>query len=251
MTFKDHFSQRAHLYAAHRPQYPRELFDFLATLTLEHRLAVDFGTGNGQAALGLADHFSRVIGLDPSAAQIENATRHERIEYRIARAEATGLPAGSADLAIAAQSLHWFDPDLFFAEAKRVLAPGGAIAVWGYGDPVLDEPGLQHLLHDFNRGLLEEYWPAERRLLLNGYRGVRFPFDEVSTPSFDLLMRWNLTELAGYLRTWSATSNFLARQGTDPVVDVERALARHWGDPDAARLVRWPLFVRAGKNPDT
>ena len=74
LKFKDHFSDRAALYATCRPLYPDSLFAQLAGLTREHRAAVDCGTGNGQAALGLTKHFRRVIATDPSEAQI--SSRH-------------------------------------------------------------------------------------------------------------------------------------------------------------------------------
>jgi hypothetical protein len=97
--------------------------------------------------------------------------------------------------------------------------------------------------------LLEPYWPAERQLLLDGYRTIAFPFDEIDFPRLMLEMRWTLPELAGYLRSWSATSRYAAERGTDPVADVELALGREWGPPETTRLVRWPLYVRAGRLP--
>jgi SAM-dependent methyltransferase len=215
-------------------------------LTQEHRLALDCGTGNGQAALGLANHFERVIAIDPSADQISRATPNPRIEYRIAPAESSGLPDACVDLVTAAQSLHWFDPAPFFSEARRVLVPGGAIAVWGYGDPILDGESLNRTLHAFNRGLLEGYWHPERNLLLGGYQTIPFPFDELTLPAMELKARWTLAELTGYLRTWSATARYVAERGVDPVVDVEQSLSREWGDLREPRLVRWPLYVRAG-----
>jgi SAM-dependent methyltransferase len=54
MDFKDHFSAQAAAYARYRPAYPASLFDFLASCCRDHGLAWDCGTGNGQAALGLA-----------------------------------------------------------------------------------------------------------------------------------------------------------------------------------------------------
>ena len=247
VTFKDHFSGRAALYATYRPLYPPALFEFLAGLTPRHRTALDCGTGNGQAAIGLVSYFDRVIATDPSAEQIRNATSHERIEYRVAAAQSSGLPAQSVNLVTAAQALHWFDAAAFFAEAKRVLAPDGAIAVWGYGDPLLDSAPLDAELHAFNRGLLEPYWFAERKLLLDGYKSIRFPFDKVTVPTFELEMKWTLAELAGYLRTWSATLRYRERHGVDPVLEVERSLATHWGGANAQRLIRWPLHLLAGK----
>ena len=249
MRFKDHFSDRAALYAAYRPLYPESLYEFVAGLTRQHRVVLDCGTGNGQAAVGLVAHFDRVIATDPSAEQLRNATRHERIEYRVASADSSGLPARSLDLVTAAQALHWFDATAFFAEAKRVLVKDGAIAVWAYGDPILDTEPLNKTLHAFNRGLLEPYWFPERKLLLDGYKDIPFPFDEVTVPRLELEMRWNLADLAGYLRTWSSTARYAAEHGIDPVTVVESSLAASWGDPVAPRLIRWPLHVRAGTIP--
>lgn len=247
MKFKDHFSDRAALYATCRPLYPDSLFAQLARLTREHGAAADCGTGNGQAALGLAKHFRRVIATDPSEEQISRALPHERIDYTVARAESIPLPDFSADLVTAAQALHWFDPPRFFREAQRILSAGGAIAVWGYGDPVMDTDALHETLRAFNRGTLEQYWFAERQLLLDGYRTIPFPFEEVALPPQRLEVRWTLAELAGYLRTWSSTARYAAERGVDPVPEVEKALSRDWGDPGERRLIWWPLHLRAGR----
>jgi hypothetical protein len=130
-----------------------------------------------------------------------------------------------------------------------VLTGGGAIAVWGYGDPILDTEPLHRTLHEFNRGTLEPYWFPERQLLLDGYRTVPFPFDEITLPAIEMQMRWTLAELAGYLRTWSSTARYSAEHGFDPVTEVERSLSRDWGAPDTTRVVRWPLYLRAGTVP--
>src|SRR5689334_7229839 len=107
MTFKDHFSRRASLYATYRPHYPESLFQYLVGLTNDHDLALDCGTGNGQAAVELAKYFKRVVATDPSSAQIRNAEARDNIEYRVAQANEAVLPARSADLVTVAQALHW------------------------------------------------------------------------------------------------------------------------------------------------
>src|ERR1051325_2226780 len=216
VNFKDHFSRRAALYAVYRPHYPDALFTYLAGLTEVHELALDCGTGNGQAAIALADHFALVVATDPSSAQLANATPRPNVEYRVAAADNSRLPPQSADLVTAAQALHWFNAPAFFAEATRVLKRSGAIAVWGYGDPILDTESLQSLLHNFNRVKLEPYWFAERQLLLDGYRTIEFPFTELTPPDFELHARWTLEELSGYLRPWSATANYVERNNVDP-----------------------------------
>jgi SAM-dependent methyltransferase len=209
-------------------------------------VALDCATGNGQAARGLAAWFDRVIATDASAEQISRAPPHEKIDYRVTSAESSGLPQHSVDLVTVAQGLHWLNSAAFFAEAERVLAPAGAIAVWGYGDPVLDTPELEAILHHFNRVTIEDYWLPERQLLLDGYRTIEFPFQEIETPHFMLTRDLTLAELMGYVRSWSATARFVAENGTAEVENVEGELARFWGEPDRRRRVEAPLHVRAG-----
>src|SRR4029077_8666035 len=76
-------------YAKFRPHYPDELFEHLASISARHELAWDCATGNGQAAVGLARHFEKVIATDASAQQIESAEPDKRISYRVAPAEAS------------------------------------------------------------------------------------------------------------------------------------------------------------------
>src|SRR5260370_3859611 len=113
MTFKDHFSKQAADYAKFRPRYPHEMFEYLGSRATMRQLAWDCGTGNGQAAVGLARVFDRVIATDASEKQIANAQSHERVEYRVTPAETSGIKAGTVDLIMVAQALHWFDLDRF------------------------------------------------------------------------------------------------------------------------------------------
>ncbi len=245
-AFKDHFSPRASLYARYRPHYPGELFEYIASLAPSRRLAWDCATGSGQAAVPLAGLFDKVVATDASESQIRNADPDPRIEYRVATAYATGLGEASVDVVTVAQALHWFDVDRFYSEARRVLAREGVLAIWGYGDPTIDDPVLNEIVRRYNRGTLEEYWHPERDVVLAGYTGIPFPFREVTTPAFTLECQWSLPDLAGYLRTWSATAEYMTRHWRDPVIEVEQALAREWGNPETARLVTWPLSMRAG-----
>ena len=246
MTFKDHFSARAALYATYRPGYPEFLFEYLAGLTSRNNVVCDCATGSGQAAVGLNRHFGRVIAIDASRSQLRHAVRDGDVAYVAARAQELPLKDGSIDLITVAQALHWLDLEQFYQEVRRIVAPGGALAVWGYGDPVLDDPALNAIVHSYNRGTVEDYWLPERLILLDQYSTVPFPFREVTVPSFTLTCQWSLAELCGYLRTWSATAAYVAARGVDPVLPVEAALAKRWGPPETRQTVEWPLCLRVG-----
>ncbi len=58
----DHFTAVAGQYAAFRPSYPDELFDWLASIAPQRKLAWDCGAGSGQATAALASRFERVLG---------------------------------------------------------------------------------------------------------------------------------------------------------------------------------------------
>jgi hypothetical protein len=96
MGFKDHFSRQAADYAKVRPRYPQNLFEYLGSIVPSRQLAWDCATGNGQAAVGLASVFDRVIATDASEKQIANAQLHKIVEYRVAPAEKSGI--GSATM---------------------------------------------------------------------------------------------------------------------------------------------------------
>jgi SAM-dependent methyltransferase len=244
--FRDFFSAGAAGYARYRPSYPGALFDWLASLAPDRELAWDCATGNGQAAVPLAARFARVIATDASAGQLAHARRHPRVEYRVARAEASGLADASIALVTVGQALHWLDHPRFFAEAARVARPGGIVAAWCYNVLAI-EPALDAIVRDFYRGTLADWWTPERALVDDGYRSVAFPFAEVTAPPFAMESEWTLPDLLGYFRSWSAVTRYMAAGRGDPVAELEPRLARAWGEPLSRRRVRWPLSVRAGR----
>jgi SAM-dependent methyltransferase len=246
VSFKDHFSRQATEYARFRPQYPRALFEFIAAAVPNDQTALDCATGNGQAAVALAEHFRKVIAIDASAEQIANAQPNERVGYRVASAESTGLSARSVAAITVAQALHWFDREAFYVEARRVLQPRGVLAAWAY-NYLRISPEVDPLVRRFHDEIVGPYWPPERKLVGRGYRELPFPFEEIETPAFQIEVRWSLAHLLGYLRTWSATQRFLAANERDPVELVASDLARAWGNPAAEKLAIWPLTVRMGR----
>ena len=245
--FSDHFSSVAEAYAAARPTYPPALFDHLARLAPSRAHAWDCAAGNGQAPLALAERFARVTATDASAAQLAHAPRHPGITYRAGLAQESGLPDASVDLVTVAQALHWIDLPGFYEEVGRVLLADGVLAVWCYGLQRLDDESVDERLARFYGSVVGPYWAPERRLVETGYRTVPFPFEELEAPTFEMVHEWRLSELLAYLRTWSATSAFVAARGFDPVTALAEELGAAWGPADRRRRVRWPLSIRIGR----
>ena len=243
--FKDHFSKQAAEYAKFRPRYPKELFRWLASVAPSTELAWDCATGNGQAAVELAEVFERVIATDASEKQIVNAEKHPRVEYRVAPAEESGLESNNVDLVMVAQALHWFDLERFYSEVRRVSKPHGVIAATSYKLAKIT-PTIDRIVNHYYSEVVGPYWPAER-MLVEKFEKLPFGFPEMETPGFEMVAEWNAEQLLGYLRTWSATQRFMAANQRDPLREVEEDLRAAWGDSEQLQRVTWPLTVRAGR----
>jgi SAM-dependent methyltransferase len=123
------FGRTALDYATHRAGFPDLLFDRLATLDLQidDAAVVDLGTGTGALARGFARRGAKAIGVDTARPMLEQARRLDAaeglaIDYRLGRAEETGLPSGAFDIVAAGQCWHWFDRPRATTEAFRLLA---------------------------------------------------------------------------------------------------------------------------------
>jgi len=243
-SFKDHFSGHSSSYAEYRPTYPDALFAFLADCCTGHSLAWDCATGSGQAALALSEYFDRVIATDASEAQIREAESKAGIEYRVARAEASGLDDDSIELITVGQALHWFDIPAFLDESQRVLVEGGVLAVWSYERCAI-EPACDALINELYLDAVGPYWPAERAFVEGGYRSIELPMPSISAPEFSMKKQWAVEEMLGYLRTWSASQRYMKANGSDPVVLIQERLSRAWGE--GRREVSWPLSIKIGR----
>jgi SAM-dependent methyltransferase len=246
MSFLDLFSQQAALYAEFRPEYPPELFAWLASTATGRRAAWDCATGSGQAALGLARQFEGVVASDASVKQLAHARQAANVRYFVGAAEAVPLASASLDLVTAAQAAHWFDLGRFYAEARRVLRPGGTLALWCY--PLMRiEPQVDQVIDYLYEDVCGPYWNEQRRLVERCYADLPFPFQALTTPPFAMTVQWRLRDLAGYLLSWSAVQAFQRAKGYSPLREVEDALSSAWGDPQTRRAARWPVCLRVAR----
>ena len=244
--FKDHFSGHAAAYATHRPTYPAVLADWLAEQAPARGTALDCGCGNGQLSILLADRFDHVVATDASAQQIASAVVHPRVDYRVAPAEASGLPDASVDLITVAQAAHWFDLNTFYAEVRRVARPGAVLALITYVN-VITDPEISAIIDHFYGPVLDDYWQPERRHVEAGYQDFAFPFAEFDAPELAIELEWNLAGLIGYIESWSATKAFERAGHGDRIEQFRRDVAAAWGDPNRTRHMHWPLLMRVGR----
>ena len=137
MDPKDRFTSRVENYVKYRPGYPLGVIETLRDecgLTPSSFVA-DIGSGTGLLARIFLDYGCHVYGVEPNAemrAAGERLLAHYRLFTSLnGSAEQTGLPTAAVEFVAAGQAFHWFAPDLAGAEFRRILKPGGWVAlVW-------------------------------------------------------------------------------------------------------------------------
>src|SRR5687768_7266174 len=108
----EYFTGLAGAYARNRPTYPVEAINFIVAGMARPISAADLGCGTGISTRLLAACGVKVVGIDPNRDMLAQASQESTgIEYRQGAGEQTGLPDGSIDLVVCAQSFHWFDPE--------------------------------------------------------------------------------------------------------------------------------------------
>jgi hypothetical protein len=241
----DNFSRQAKLYAKYRPSYPDELYDFILGHLQHQQTAWDCGTGSGQVASQLADHFEHVFASDISEGQLRHAPQKPNIEYLKVPAEDSGLPENSCDLITVAQAIHWFDFDGFYAEVKRTAKKDALLAVIGYGIVQTNEQ-LNPLIDKFYNYAFGCYFNDNRRYVDEHYQKIPFPFEEIDTPEFSISYKWSRDELEGYFNSWSTVQKFKENDGFNPVDNFMDELNPFW-KKDERKKVTFPVFLRLGR----
>ena len=97
---------------------------------------VDLGAGTGKLTRELVAIGHDVIAVEPSPemARWLNA-RGGDFEVRSGSAESIPLPDATADVVVAAQAYHWFEPERALPEIARVLRPRGTLGLlWNMRD---------------------------------------------------------------------------------------------------------------------
>ena len=224
------FGSTAADYARHRVGFPEELFERLADRGIGRpaQRILDLGSGTGSLARGFAELGARVTALDISEdllAQARALAAAEGVEIETLRAPAedSGLPAGGFDVVSAGQCWHWFDRPRAAAEARRLLVPGGALAICHFdwlplpGNVVAaTEASIERHNPDWTYSDGTGLHPA----CLGDAAGAWF--FGIETFSFDTLVAYSHEAWRGRIRASAGVGGSLA---PDAVAAFDRALA--------------------------
>lgn len=244
----DNFSDRAKLYARYRPEYPDALYDFILELIEKSGIATDnawvCATGNGQVAKILSKKFKTVFASDISKTQIDNAFELPNIKYSVQRAENTDFINNYFDLITVAQAIHWFDFDNFYKEAFRVAKSRALIAVWGYNQIYISQK-IDKIVNKLYYDIVGKYWNSERLFVEKRYKTIPFPFFEIKPPEIDIKCNWSVSDLIGYLSSWSAVNKYNIENNKNPIELIEKELIENWGNEENRKVI-FPIFARIG-----
>jgi malonyl-CoA O-methyltransferase len=122
-----------------------QLLARLDLMKLTPRVVMDAGAGTGHAARALIHRYPKalVVALDTSQPMLQAAGHRQSWLRRFTRvcADAARLPFadGSVDLILSNLMLQWCDPDVVFAEFRRVLGPHGLVSFTTLGPDTLRE----------------------------------------------------------------------------------------------------------------
>lgn len=253
------FDKQAEIYQDARPTYPKKWYLMLADHTPLHSIAWDVGTGNGQAAVGVAEYYDQVIATDVSEAQLKHALRHPRVKYlqtplSLSNDELLTMLGGedSIDLVTVAQAVHWFDLPSFYSLVTRLLRkPGGVLAVWTYNDIVVSST-FDPIMKRFHDTTLP-FWNPKIQYVFDGYKTLPFPFESIGLGSegkpmpLDIPKELSFDMFLGMLRSWSAVTT-AKEQGVDLLNEgMVKEFENAWGGTKLVRSVTYKAFLLAGK----
>ena len=243
---KDLFSKQSDLYARYRPTYPKELYEYILSFVKEKNIAWDCATGNGQAAVVLADHFKKVIATDISAAQIDKAIKKDNIEYSVCSAESTPFEENTFDLVTVAQAYHWINWKEFKKEVVRVSKPGAIIAIWVYFRNMPGDKKIDDAIFSFYENVTRPYWDEARKYVEEKYATVEFDYDLLPVKDFETTLNWQREDMIGYISSWSAIQKFIKVNGHSPIPIIEEEINKLWPKGEVKKVI-FPIYLKLGR----
>lgn len=199
------------------------------------KCGLDLGCGTGLSTVALAECVPLVVGIDITEAMLRMTSPRDNTFYVCAAAERLPLGSGSCDFLTVSSAIHWFDQQAFFAEAARVLLPGGCLAIYDhFFRGARDEPVM-------NEWLENDYatrYPRPQRGL-GADKLIRAPstFVEIESFEYDDPIAFTHDELIAYLLSHSNTIAAVRnkRETSDETREWLRGETGRWFDPPHRR----------------
>lgn len=166
---RTHFDEIVSAYDQSRPEYPALLIEDIRTYTGSgpNPRALEIGPGTGKAtAPMLAAGFDITgveIGENMAAFLRERFAAAPRFRVIIAAFEDAPLEEDAYDLVYAASVFHWIKPDIGCPKARRLLRPGGALALLRYNMITDQDSPLYKRIQDIYDKYYRRHYPASRR----------------------------------------------------------------------------------------
>ena len=258
------FEETSHAfrYAKFRPTYPPRVKELISNFVKRNgggfQQMVDVACGSGQGTFYMANLFSKVIGVDISQAQVNQAQKkskqlkYDNVEFCIGSAEKLPNEGNSVDVVTCATALHWLDEKKFYSEADRILKPKGVLAAYGYGHDEPEHEKCRALVDQFYQGTLKGYWADRLKCVQNGFRDFKLPYAKSERHDFYLDIEMTLLDYIGYVSSLSGYSNFCKHHPDTTVLNcLEQDLHQELGSDVSKELITMklqiPFFILLGQ----
>ena len=120
------------------------------------------------------------------------------------------------DVITCAQAWHWLGAEIF-GEIDRILKNPGALAVYGYGRGIMRHEECESILSHYYSHTLT--WHSNRKYVDNFYQDVDLPYPITERHDMMDQKTLSLSELKGYLTTWSAYQDYCEKHPGTTVLD--------------------------------
>jgi SAM-dependent methyltransferase len=205
--------------------------------SLGPRLA-DIGGGTGNYALALERNGWEPVVIDRSPEMLAFATR-KGLRTVTAAAESLPFADESYDAAMLVSMLHHVaDPGVVLGEARRILRPGGRMAVMVFTREDIDDLWFLDYFPSTRAWMHTSHLPVSELLaLLPGARRREIVLDDLADGS--------LAALAGHPekvleRRWRAQTSYFERLQRDNPAELDAGLRQLASDVTAGRATRRP-----------
>ena len=258
------FEETSHalLYAKFRPTYPPKAKELIADFVKRNggsfQKMVDVACGSGQSTFYMANLFSKVIGVDISQAQVNQAQekskqlKYNNIEFCVGSAEKLPFEDNSVDVVTCAQALHWLDEETFYSEADRILKSKGVMAAYGYGNVEPKHEKCRALVTQFYQGTLKGYWADRRKHIDNCFKDFKLPYAKSERYNFYSDIEMKFLDFIGYVSSWSGYCNYCKHHpGSTVLNQLEQDLHEELGSDVSKELItmklQFPIFILLGQ----